>query len=389
VRYPRRIPKFAKIGDLRDAHPRFQAQNQKDMMRTALPEGVTNIAGTDLDVGVLFDRLLDAVIIARLSTARIELWNPAAEKLFGFSAHEAIGQSIEIIMPVAIANVHRIGYERYLRTGHGLIIDAGAPVEMPARTKSGEDIRIELSLSQLQNAHGERFALAVIRDAMNHKRLELTNLELTQARVARSEAEAAVTARDELLDGVTATLQAAPDLDELQRLTTALSDIRRLHTGQLTVSPEDGDLVDIATAAVEGARRHARGRRIRFNTPPRMPATFDAPRTRQILEQVLDEAWHRTPDGSRLDIRLENLSPRIVQVNIAAPGTGSDRGVGIGLHLSRELMHRQNGTFTVAMSANGGIDVVMTLPAPSPSAPLRRQKRRLASSVGGGHRGRF
>src|SRR6266568_4003516 len=360
-----RTPNLQKIGDLRDARHRVAAQNQDAMLSTALTEGVTNAAATDLDVGVLFDRLLDAVIVARLSTGRIELWNPAAEKLFGFSAHEAIGQSIEIIMPAAIANVHRIGYERYLRTGHGLIIDAGAPVEMPARTKSGDDIRIELSLSQLQNAHGERFALAVIRDAMNHKRLELKNLELTQARVARSEAEAAVVARDELLDGVTATLQAAPDLDELQRLTIALSDIRRLHNGQLTVSPQDGDLVDLASAAADGLRRRAMGRRVRVHTPPRVPATFDAPRTRQVLEQVLDEAWHRTPDGSRLEIRLEHLSPRIVQVTIHAPGTGSDRGVGIGLHLSRELMHRQGGTFTATVTSNGGLEVVMTLPAPS------------------------
>ena len=366
-----------------------QAHNQKAMIRTELPEGVMSATATDLDVGILFDRLLDAVIVARLSTGRIELWNPAAEKLFGFSAHEAIGQSIEIIMPAAIANVHRIGYERYLRTGHGLIIDAGAPVEMPARTKGGDDIRIELSLSQLQNSSGERFALAVIRDAMNHKRLELTNLELTQARVARSEAEAAVVARDELLDGVAATLQAAPDLDELQRLTTALSDIRRLHTGQLTVSPEDGDLVDVASAAVDGARRRARGRRVRVNTPPSMTATFDTPRTRQVLEQVLDEAWHRTPDGSRLDIRLEHLSPRIVQVSISAPGTGSDRGVGIGLHLSRELMHRQGGTFSAMVTSNGGLEVVMTLPAPSAHSLQRRPKRRDTSSVGSAHRGRF
>src|SRR5882762_2649350 len=242
---------------------------KNEMVRTALTNGVVHATPTDLDVGVLFDRLLDAVIVARLSTGRIELWNPAAEKLFGFSAEEAKGQSIEIIMPAAIADVHRMGYERYLRTGHGLIIDAGAPVEMPARTKSGDDIRIELSLSQLQSSNGERFALAVIRDAMNHKRLELTNLELTQARVARSEAEAAVVARDELLDGVTATLQAAPELDELQRLTVALGDIRRLHSGQLTVSPQDGDLVDLATAAVEGLRRRAQGRRVRVHTPPR------------------------------------------------------------------------------------------------------------------------
>jgi signal transduction histidine kinase len=119
-----------------------------------------------------------------------------------------------------------------------------------------------------------------------------------------------------------------------------------------------------------------------------VPATFDAPRTRQVLEQVLDEAWHRTPDGSRLDVRLEHLSPRIVQVSICAPGTGTDRGVGIGLHLSRELMHRQGGTFSAAVTSNGGLEVVMTLPAPSMS-PGRRPRHRSSGSVGGSHRGRL
>jgi PAS domain S-box-containing protein len=365
--------------------PRSERADKRvpEMVRPAVTAAVSNATGApDLDVGVLFDRLLDAVVIARLSTGRIELWNPAAEKLFGFSAQEVIGQSIEILMPEPIADVHRAGYERYLRTGHGLIIDAGAPVEMPARTKSGDDIRIELSLSELQNASGERFALAVIRDAMNHKRLELTNLELTQARVARSEAEAALVARDELLDGVTATLQAAPGVDELQRLTTALADFRRLHSGQLTVSPQDGDLVDLVSAAAEGARRRAPGRQVVVQASAPMPATFDAPRTRQVLEQVLDEALHRTPDGSLLEIRLERLSPRIAQVTISAQGTGSDRGVGIGLHLSRELMHRQGGTFTAAVSSNGGLEVVMTLPSPS-TGSRRRPRGRAAGSVGG------
>src|SRR6184192_1907565 len=102
----------------------------------------------DFSIGTLFDRLLDAVVIARLTTGRIVLWNPAAEKLFGYTAEEAIGRSIEMLMPEPVARVHRAGLERYLRSGHGLIVDADTPVEMPARTRRGEDIRIDLSLSE-------------------------------------------------------------------------------------------------------------------------------------------------------------------------------------------------------------------------------------------------
>jgi hypothetical protein len=62
--------------------------------------------------------------------------------------------------------------------------------------------------------------------------------------------------------------------------------------------------------------------------------------------------------------------------------------VGIGLHLSRELMHRQGGTFIAALTSNGGLDVVMTLPAPS-AGPRRAPRPRAARSVDGGHGRRF
>src|SRR3954449_9259325 len=115
----------------------------------------TRADATGIDVGILFERLLDAVVIARLSTGRIVSWNPAAERLFGYTAQEVIGQPIEILMPEPISHVHRGGFERYLRTGHGLIIDAISPVEMPARTRNDDQIRVELSLSEIRNAEGE------------------------------------------------------------------------------------------------------------------------------------------------------------------------------------------------------------------------------------------
>src|SRR5262249_13345786 len=155
---------------------------------------------TELKLGVLIDRVIDAVIVARLDSGRIVLWNPAAEKLFGYTAEEAVGRSIEMLMPEPIAHLHRTGMERYMRTGRGLIIDADSPVEMPARTRSGEEVRVEINLSELQSLSGERYAMAVMRDARHRKQLELANLELVQARLARSEAEARLAAIDQLLE---------------------------------------------------------------------------------------------------------------------------------------------------------------------------------------------
>jgi PAS domain S-box-containing protein len=331
-------------------------------------------AASDLGVGVLFDRLLDAVVIARLTTGRIVLWNPAAEKLFGYTAEEAIGQSLEILMPEPIADVHRLGMERYLRTGHGLIVDAGGPVEMPARTKHGAEIRVELALSELQNARGERFALAVIRDAMHRKQLELTNLELVQTRLRRSEAESTLVERDELLDGVSATLESDPTPAQMQRLRRALADFSRLRHRELTIRTVDGDLVDIVHAACDSARRRAAGRRLFVHTPPTVPASFDPVRLRQVLDQLLDEIILRTEDTAHIEIRADVLSPQLVQLTIRSGTNAGSRPAGVAWQLSRALMERQGGTLSSDISSSGSLEVVMTLPG-TPHQVRRRPGR--------------
>ncbi|MBV9899248.1 MAG: PAS domain S-box protein [Chloroflexi bacterium] len=339
------------------------------------PQAVPLTSSTpELEMGVLFQRVLDAIVVARLSTGTIVLWNAAAEKLFGYPAEEAIGQSIEMLMPEPIAQVHRAGMARYQRTGHGLIIDAEGSVEMPARKRSGEEIRVELSLSELRDSNGERYAVAAIRDATMRKQLELTTLELVQARVARSEAEAELAGRDELLATLTCSLENDPSSDDLELLVRTLNNFRQLHTGELRLRSVETDLVDIVHAAADDARRHMPRRRFLVHTPPLASVTCDPARMRQVLDQVLDEACRRTRDGSRIEIRLELISPHVIQLALRSDACGDARVAGPGLQLSRTLVQRQGGTFTTAISSGGSLEVVMTLPG-SPHPPRRRPSR--------------
>jgi PAS domain S-box-containing protein len=331
---------------------------------------------TDLGVGALFDQLLDAVVIATLSTGRIVMWNPAAEKLFGYTAQEAIGKPIEMLMPEPIAHIHRAGLERYVRTGHGLIIDADSPVEMPARTKGGDVLRVELTLSELQSSEGERFAMAMIRDATRHRQLELTTLELTQARIARAEAEGELAARDELLDAVEATLESATTSDELQRLGRSLADLRRLRSGELRARPVDVDLVDLIYAGADSARRRAQGRRLLVHAPPSAPASCDPVQLRQILDQVLDELIRRSSEGGRIELRVDVLSPQLVQLSVRADTNCAalPRPLGVNLLISRMLIQHQGGTFHTELSSSGSLEVIMTAPG-SPQSMRRRPSR--------------
>jgi PAS domain S-box-containing protein len=348
----------------------------------AAAEPAHGAAPDQLDLGPLFDCVLEAVIVAQLRSGRIVMWNPAAEKLFGYSARRAIGKSIEMLMPAPIAQVHHAGLERYMRTGRGLIVDADGPVEMPALTSSGEEIRVELALREITGPDGERYAVAMIRDAMQRKTLELTNLELVQARVARSEAESDLAARDELLDTVIETLQAGGGCGDLDTLVDALREFRRLHTGQLSVRLGQIDLVDVAHAAADAARRRSTGRRLVVDAPPKAAVTCDPARMRQVLDQVLDEAIRRTSGGARIELRLEMVSRHLAQLTIRSDACGDTRPAGASLQLSRTLVQRQGGTFATAISSGGSLEVIMTLPgSPPPGRRKSSRSRKLGHSA--------
>src|SRR5215831_9451303 len=131
------------------------------------------LAPGDFGIGRLFERVRDAVVVAdAAASGRIVLWNPAAEKLFGYSASEVLGLPVEVLIPKRLKPRHRAGLVGYLATGHGALIDEGAVVEVPAVRRSGEEIIVELSLSPIEDTSvGGRFVLATIRDVSERVRM--------------------------------------------------------------------------------------------------------------------------------------------------------------------------------------------------------------------------
>src|SRR5919107_3651964 len=90
----------------------------------------------DLGFGKLFERIQDAVIVAEASTQRIVLWNPAAAKIFGYSASEALKLRVEALVPEPLKSAHRAGIARYAETGQGSYIDSDALLDLPAVRKN-------------------------------------------------------------------------------------------------------------------------------------------------------------------------------------------------------------------------------------------------------------
>ncbi|RII26420.1 MAG: histidine kinase [Geobacter sp.] len=93
----------------------------------------------------------------------IRLWNNGAEKLFGFSREEAIGQSLDIIIPDKLRGRHWDGYHRVMGTGETRY--ATELLTAPALCKDGRRLSTEFSMVLVRDDDGTvQGAAAVIRD---------------------------------------------------------------------------------------------------------------------------------------------------------------------------------------------------------------------------------
>ena len=106
----------------------------------------------------------------------ITLFNPAAEKMFGYKKEEILGQPLDRIMPEQYRYTHRQYIQSYFTTGKpdGII---GSTVELPALRSDGQIFQIELSLSA-GSLGNEQFVIAVARDITERKKIQLAQDEL-------------------------------------------------------------------------------------------------------------------------------------------------------------------------------------------------------------------
>ena len=116
----------------------------------------------------------------------IRLWNRAAERVFGFSAAEAIGQSLDLIIPERLRAPHWAGFRRAIETGRTRS-EGGSRITSGLH-KSGRKVYVDLGFSLVFSAAGDILgALSIGRDA-DARRAEQA---ATAARLASLEGELA------------------------------------------------------------------------------------------------------------------------------------------------------------------------------------------------------
>lgn len=100
----------------------------------------------------LIEQSPDAMIYSDIQ-GRVRVWNAAASKMFGFSAEQAIGQSLDIIIPEKLRKAHWRGFDAAIAAG--VTKHSGKPMPTKALRADGSEFYTEMGFALIFNNQGE------------------------------------------------------------------------------------------------------------------------------------------------------------------------------------------------------------------------------------------
>lgn len=384
---------------LKEAQQGFTQLAQNDRLRTS-----------EIRYRRLFESARDGILILNAASLKITDVNPFMMELLGYSRDEFLGKELWEIglfsdkgaSQQAFRELQLNGYLRY--------------ENLPLQTTDGKLREVEF-VSNVYDEDRHPVIQCNIRDITDRKQAEEERRDLlASAQAARAEADTANTIKDEFLATVSHELRTpltailgwsemllGGKLDEhdakravetilrnaraQREIIDDLLDISRIITGKLRLEVCSVEMGQIIEAVVEGLRPAAHARNIHLQTtidPRSGPISGDPDRLQQIIWNLLSNAIKFTPEGGRVEVRLEHCNSQ-VEITISDTGRGIDPelllhvfdrfrqfdsssrrrhgGLGLGLSIVRQLVELHGGTVTAeSPGAGAGTTFKVVLP---------------------------
>ena len=341
-------------------------------------------------------------IIGKTLDGTITSWNGAAQTLFGYSAGEAIGQPIQMLIP--LERLHEEMQILYQLNRNSHI----APFETERRTKNGALIHVQIAISPIHDANGTIVgASKIARDMSEMRRHEAAVLELasqnrTLLETSRAKSQFLASMSHELrtplnaIIGFSDLLQGgyvpadSPKREEflglinssgrhLLQLINDVLDLSKVESGKFTFRPQPIVLQQVIDEVVEIVQKGLLKKHIIMQVvvgPGLTHVELDPARLKQVLFNYLSNAIKFTPDGGRVTVRAEAVGDNHFRLEVEDTGLGiaaedisklfvefqqldstyswNQEGTGLGLALTRKLVWAQGGSVGVSSTVGVG-----------------------------------
>jgi two-component system sensor kinase FixL len=378
---------------------RFHRSRLEATARTA------DLVSREAHLKSILDTVPDAMIVID-EDGIMRSFSAAAERMFGFSAQEALGKNVKILMPEPHREQHDYYIARYLATGEKRIIGIGRVVV--GLRKDGSTFPMELSVGEMRSGT-QRFFTGFVRDLTERqdaeRRLQELQSELVHISRLSAMGEMASTLAHELnqpLSAITSYIggtrrllaergdtEIEPSLEALskagEQARRAGEIIRRLREfvarGDSEIGVERvGKLIEEAsTLALVGAKQA--GVEVAIRTDPNADLVMaDRVQIGQVLLNLIRNAIDAMEESPRrkLAITSRALPGGFVEIAVSDTGSGMSEevrrqlfrpffttkahGMGVGLSISRTIVESHGGEIGAAANPDGGTTFRFTLP---------------------------
>jgi two-component system sensor kinase FixL len=336
----------------------------------------------------VIDSAVDGIIVIN-ARGRIETFNAAAEKLFGYSSAEVIGCNVHMLMPSPYREEHDSYLERYLATGKAKVIGIGREVQ--GRRKDGTVFPLHLSVGEIVT-EGERKFTGIVHDLTSRVQLEAQLRE--QAALAKLGEMAAVIAHEvkNPLAGIRGAIQVFGSrlpadeanarvmneiLTRIDSLDQMMKDLllfaRPPHPRRTAV-----DVVPLVATTASLLRQDPAVRDIPIDVEGAAPPVLADPDMLRIVFQnlILNSAHAMRGQGSiritasvvdgHCELSFADTGPGIpqdIRDHIFTPFfTTKSRGSGLGLPTAKRLIEAHHGEIAIHCPPSGGTTVLVRLP---------------------------
>ncbi len=336
----------------------------------------------------IVESAVDAIIMID-GRGKIEAFNPAAERLFGYAEQEAVGQNVSLLMPSPYRDEHDGYLARYQREGSPHVIGVGR--EVTGRHRDGTVVPIHLSVGEMVVA-GDRKFVGILHDLTARKHIEQQLSE--QQSLAKIGEMAAVLAHEirNPLAGIRGAVQVMAARYEpaskesmvskeiIARVDT-LSELMQdllLYARPPKPRPAPVDLQRLILTIVELLSRDPEVSGVQVTVEGSAPLVrADAELLKIVFQNLLINGAHAMAGRGQLHVQLHgDGNHSSVAFTDNGPGIPADirdkiftpffttkiRGTGLGLPTARRLVEAQGGTIAVDCPPAGGTTVIVQLP---------------------------
>jgi PAS domain S-box-containing protein len=336
----------------------------------------------------VIDSAVDGIIVID-QHGRVEAFNPAAQRLFGYSTPEVLGRNVDMLMPSPYREEHDMYLARYLTTGRAKIIGIGREVQ--GLRKDGTTFPLHLSVGQI-TVRGERKFTGILHDLSSRVQMEGQLRE--QAALAKLGEMAAVIAHEvkNPLAGIRGAVQifgsqisrSREETEVLNEIVSRIDALDEMMKDLLLFArppkPRRAptDLVPLVTTTAKLLSQDPALQEVDVEVEGSAPpVSADPDMLRIVFQNLLINSAHAMQGKGRIRVAVGTIDAacQIAFVD-SGPGIPDDirdklftpffttksRGSGLGLPTAKRLIEAHNGQIAIDCPPAGGTSVVVRLP---------------------------